>query len=44
MLLAIVSGILEGSLIAIGILDRNPFALIIAGIFFYAQWRYLGRK
>jgi len=43
MLIAIVSGILEGLLICIGIFTKNPLALALAIIFFIAQWKHLGR-
>jgi len=43
MLIAVVSGILEGLLICTGIFTKNVPALIVAAIFFGAQWKHLGK-
>jgi len=43
MLIAVISGILEGLLICSGMFTQNALVLGAAIIFFVIQWRYLGK-
>jgi len=44
MLIAVISGILEGLLISSGIFTKNALVLGAAVIFFIVQWRHLGKR